>query len=323
MFRFSSSAGLALFFFALVMVVPTRAQTLQPTGMEPGPWTLVFSDEFDGTTIDNAKWNLCSDFVFAIPDQAVNPTGCRFESPPGGAERSWELPRNIEVSNGTLKLHAVREAYTPSVPGYTTAELGGTYQWTGAVLTTGPLIAAGRPATFLCEVDNQDGSQANHFCLVEVRSHVQKERGARQAVWLRPDRRHAIAPGELQLGGSGEEHDLVETVGGKTGPLFTSHWHTASGSSRTGCRGNADLAGAFDTYSVSVGSSLTRWAENGHARCTTNTGWGNEEEPMFLMLTQKINGSGPGGGVNRVTQEIDFIHVFKWTGTGTPPAFAP
>ncbi len=65
-------------------------------------WTPIWSDEFDGTLLDLAKWQ-----VFTEVDWS------------DGGETCWYAPHNIEVSGGTLKLYNQEESYN-----------GG--QWTGA-----------------------------------------------------------------------------------------------------------------------------------------------------------------------------------------------
>ena len=64
--------------------------------------TLLWNDEFDGTSLDLSKWE-----VFDEVDWST------------GGETSWFAPHNIEVSGGTLKLYNQEESYK-----------GG--QWTGA-----------------------------------------------------------------------------------------------------------------------------------------------------------------------------------------------
>ena len=64
--------------------------------------TLLWSDEFDGTSLNLSKWQ-----VFNEVDWST------------GGETSWFAPHNVEVSGGTLKLYNREESYN-----------GG--QWTGA-----------------------------------------------------------------------------------------------------------------------------------------------------------------------------------------------
>ena len=47
-----SQTALAAAFIALSLTCPTRASAPAPAG-----WTLVWSDEFDGSRIDSAKWD--------------------------------------------------------------------------------------------------------------------------------------------------------------------------------------------------------------------------------------------------------------------------
>ncbi len=66
--------------------------------------TLLWSDEFDGTSLDTSKW--------VVVNQ---------EDWDEGGVKCWYAPKNVEVSGGTLKLHSYEETY-------------GSASWTGAKL---------------------------------------------------------------------------------------------------------------------------------------------------------------------------------------------
>lgn len=68
--------------------------------------TLLWSDEFNGTSLDLGKWNIVDKEDW------------------GGSPGCWYAPKNVEVSNGVLKLHSRQETYL--------ASNGYTYGWTGA-----------------------------------------------------------------------------------------------------------------------------------------------------------------------------------------------
>lgn len=61
----------------------------------PGPWRLAFDDEFDGTSLDTARWSTC--YLW----------GCTNF---GNGELEWYRPANVSVSGGVLHLTARRQA---------------------------------------------------------------------------------------------------------------------------------------------------------------------------------------------------------------------
>src|SRR2546421_2279880 len=82
-----------------VFVLQHQTQFRQhPTGMttmpvgQTGSWTLIFDDEFDGTTLDTTKWTTCY------------PEGCDH------GELNLYIPDDVIVSNGTLKLRAEKRS---------------------------------------------------------------------------------------------------------------------------------------------------------------------------------------------------------------------
>ncbi|MBN1410790.1 MAG: discoidin domain-containing protein [Spirochaetales bacterium] len=85
---------IALFCFAAGFLLPLYAQS-----------GLVWEDNFDGNSLDLSKWNIVDAEDW------------------GGAPGCWYAPKNIEVSNGTIKLHSYEETYL--------APNGYTYGWTG------------------------------------------------------------------------------------------------------------------------------------------------------------------------------------------------
>lgn len=94
----------------------TTTPTVAPVG-PAGTWTLAFADEFNGTTLDAAKWSDCS---WAWADQCHGNTG--------NQQLEWNQAANCTVSGGVLDLAAKREAH-------------GSYAWTSCGLTTVPSYA--------------------------------------------------------------------------------------------------------------------------------------------------------------------------------------
>jgi beta-glucanase (GH16 family) len=83
----------------------------------PGPWHVVFQDDFTGTALNTANWATCYDW---------NENGC---TNAGNRELEWYLPGQVTVGGGSLQLTATR---TP-----TQGSDGTTYPWTSGMVSTG------------------------------------------------------------------------------------------------------------------------------------------------------------------------------------------
>ncbi len=82
----------------LVPSTLTLAATSVPISGPPGTgWTMVFNDEFEGTTLDASKWSTC--YQWAL-DYGF--TYCRA----GNDELQWYQPDDVSVQNGQLHLKA-------------------------------------------------------------------------------------------------------------------------------------------------------------------------------------------------------------------------
>lgn len=90
---------------AVIISATTGAATLQPAGQKFG-WELAFNDDFNGTTLDPAKWTTCYPWG--------TETGCYH----GSNELNWYQPKNVAVSGGQLHLTAKREHVAGDGRGY-------------------------------------------------------------------------------------------------------------------------------------------------------------------------------------------------------------
>jgi beta-glucanase (GH16 family) len=93
----------------------------QPVG-QAGGWKLAFSDEFDGSGVDLAKW---TDRSSAESDDG--------HGNPDNHQLEWNHAANCTVSGGQLALTAKHEAFT--------APSGTRYEWTSCLLSTTPSFA--------------------------------------------------------------------------------------------------------------------------------------------------------------------------------------
>lgn len=90
--------GLRKFTVGILQTVIGAAVLLSSASVRADPpgtgWTQVFSDDFNGTTLDTNKWNTCHWW---------GPNGCTIS---GNKELEWYQPDDVLVQDGTLSLRA-------------------------------------------------------------------------------------------------------------------------------------------------------------------------------------------------------------------------
>jgi beta-glucanase (GH16 family) len=96
---------------------PLAASVLREQPNVPGPWNLVFSDDFDNDQLNSDNWVTCYDW---------NYDGC---TNGGHPELEWYLPGQVSVADGALTLSADKET-TPGTNGKT-------YSWASGMVSTG------------------------------------------------------------------------------------------------------------------------------------------------------------------------------------------
>jgi beta-glucanase (GH16 family) len=84
-----------------VYVAQSDDQTADAQPPATGEWTLIFSDDFDGTALDTRTWSTCYWW------EASPGAGC---SHPSNQELQWHLPDEVLVEHGTARLRAQRRS---------------------------------------------------------------------------------------------------------------------------------------------------------------------------------------------------------------------
>ncbi len=131
---------------------PTRPPEVQEEPGETGSWTLVWSDEFDGSTLDSGKWSI------------QRGDGCDLGICGwGNNERQWYQATNVSVANGLLTITARREA--SGGQGYTSARIrsAGKGDWRYARVEVRARLPRGRgmwPAIWMLPTDQDYGPWA-------------------------------------------------------------------------------------------------------------------------------------------------------------------
>lgn len=130
---------------------PAEPENPDPPG-EPGEWTLVWSDEFNGNALDGTKWSV-------MTGDGCDLGICGW----GNGELQWYQDRNLVVTNGVLTITARRE----SVGGksYTSARLrtAGKGDWKYARVEARARLPQGQgfwPAIWMLPTDNVYGAWA-------------------------------------------------------------------------------------------------------------------------------------------------------------------
>ena len=127
----------------------------EPTG-QAGGWTLVFADEFDGTSLDGRKWVTCYWW---------NNGGC---TNLGNRELQWYQPGNVTVAGGHLRLRAE--------PAQAKGHDGTIYDYTSGLISTGR------------DVENvtHPVRYAFKYGFTEMRARLPAGRGLLPAFWMLP-----------------------------------------------------------------------------------------------------------------------------------------
>jgi hypothetical protein len=126
--------------------------------LPPGNWTLKWSDEFDGTSLDTTRWATQSDSYW---DQC--------QGNQGDHKLEYNLPKNLAVENGVLTITAQREDYQ--------APSGIDYAWTSGLITTG----------HACGNDPPNGGMVQPGDYLQTRTKLPGDIGMWPALWTWSD----------------------------------------------------------------------------------------------------------------------------------------
>ncbi|HEX8081029.1 MAG TPA: glycoside hydrolase family 16 protein [Jatrophihabitans sp.] len=277
-------AGLA----ALVLATTVTAASM--FRQEPKPdWQLVWSDDFNGSTLDRSKWDAEDESTFGE----------------GNLELACLMSRskNVEVAGGMLTLRAAREN-PPVICGDKDSRFPGGRSYTSAMLST-------------------KGKAAWHQGRFEVRAKLPlaagKSKGLWPAFWMRPangsgdgelDIMEAIGTGDSQDPEAGSVHHTLWYDGKGT---FTKQSYSAP------VKGGP--AGGFHTYAAEWQSGVMRWYIDGQLtfeRNRSSAPWIDEAfaGEFFLRLNLAVGGRWP-GSPNSDTElpadmVVDWVKVYQW-----------
>ena len=253
--------------------VPTRTPTIEPSSQR----VLLFSEDFNGTSLDTDKWTTCYPWDYE---------GCTNAS---NQELEWYLPDNILVEDGMLRLRAQKQTFV--------ATDGNTYHYTSGMVTTGPSNwSTLEPPKF---------SFQNGY--VEIRARIPKGQGLWPAFWLipvDPDSRAELDVMEM----TGDQPNIQ---------LMSVHYVTPQGRERLSNRtwSGPDFSADWHTFSVDWQPTAIIWYVDGVERWRETEIARIPAEPMFLIGNLAVGGyhPGPPDGSTPFPSylEIDYVRVWN------------
>jgi beta-glucanase (GH16 family) len=215
----------------LWLVSNSRAATA-PVG-QSGNWSLAFSDEFNGASLDTTKWITCN------PSFAAN---CA----PWNNEQQLYTPNNVTVSGGLLHLTAKKQ----DIVGPNTSGGTKTYHYTSGMIASGPnKFGANQPG--------YAGFQ-HTYGYYEINAKVPRGNGYWPSTWMLPDQNvYGGWPG------SGE-YDVFEIAGNDpTAVYMTEHDGTNGGPGNGETKYGADMSVGYHTYGFEWAADHLAWYIDG------------------------------------------------------------
>lgn len=254
-------------------------------GLATAQYQLVWEDQFDGNSLDLTKW------------EPMIGNGCPNLCGWGNNELQYYREQNATVSNGTLKITALRQNF-------------GGAQYTSARLRTA----------------NKADFTYGRF---EMRAKMPAGQGLWPAFWLLPT--------DYVFGGwaASGEIDVMEYLGNDTRTVYgTIHYggeypsNTYSGGSRTLPSGN--LVDDFHVYAVEWDEFEMRWYLDGQLYSTKTSWWSSGgaypapfNQRFHMLLNLAVGGNWPGNPNGSTpfpaTFEVDYVRVFQ-EGVSNPGA---
>lgn len=240
-----------------------------------GRWTLVFSDEFNGSSLDKSKWTTC---YWWADDGCTNL---------GNRELQWYLRANVRVSNGHLHLIAQRQ----KVRGIRSR----TFHYTSGMVTTG----ASHPSR-TTRFEFQYG-------FAEMRAKIPAGKGLHPAFWMLPAGQHENPEVDIMevLGQSPRTLHTYLHYLDKSG-----REHRVGGPHHTG-----DLSAGWAVYGLEWQRGRLSWYLNGKEIWRDDNPAHIPSEPMYLLVNLAVGGNWPGkpssATVFPAEMVVDYVRVWQ------------
>ncbi len=283
---------LAAFFVAMLGFASRTAPASAIVNQGPAPaqgdgWALLFSDEFNGNSLDTTKW------VTGFP--WCGRADCTSTTTP----ELLYLPQNVIVSDGTLKLRAKRE--------WVKGSDGRSYPYSSGIVTTSSFKDGGA-YKFLFK-----------YGYIEMRAKMPKGQGMWPAFWtLPPDGRW---PPEIDvvevLGDDPSTVHLFYHYDPGSG-------HAANGGQFSAFDTSAGFHTYAVSWQP---DAIRWYVDGVERRAAFTDTWDIAAEQMYLILNLQVGGAWPGSPDGSTPFpgdfEIDYVRVWTQGAGARPPAVSP
>lgn len=241
---------------------------------------LVFSDEFNGTTLDSTKWATCYDW------RRTTETGCTNH---GNFEQEWYTPSQVGIEDGYLSLTAIKKPVDVAVQNQVK-----TFQYQSGMVSTGRGDTAGQLRW------------TGQYGYYEARIKVQGGQGIWPAFWLLPADREW--PPEI---------DVMEFIGSKSHEILqTVHWPSADGPKKSDeiIKSDMDYSSDWHIYAVGWREDAIDWYIDG--KLTRSFKGANiPNKPMEIILNLAVGGTLPGNADETTpfpnAMLVDYVRVYQ------------
>lgn len=289
-FAFACSAVIVLSVFLALSTMQShggtpRAVTAAPPVSATDALTrnkqLVFSDDFNGPSLDAVKWGTCYDWRLATE------TGCTNQ---GNLEQEWYTNDQVTVKDGALQLTAVKSAVDVAVQGKAQR-----FDYQSGMVNSGRGGVGGSVRW------------AGTYGYYEARMEFGEGQGVWPAFWLLPV--NSEWPPEI---------DAMEFIGGKPDEILqTVHWKqggTGTPLEDSQAIHGKDFSGGWHTYGVDWEPGRIDWYIDG-VKTRSYTGVNVPSQPMEIVIDLAIGGLLP-KNADSSTQfpqvlQVDYVHVYQ------------
>lgn len=257
-------------------------------------WVLDWSDEFDGTAVDESVWRIVD------------------HGNPDNGELQFYTPRteNVEVSDGTLKLIARKESYTGQGPWMSEPQ---TRDYTSGKLETQS------KKTFM-------------YGKIEARMKLPRGKGTWPAFWMLGD--NIFEPGvgwprcgEIDIMEHGQDFDHLGAA------LHTGASNHNIGNQRTGTYHIDDYDTDFHTYGLIWSEDqLQMYVDDNIYFTAKKSELGDSQDewpfdqPFYMILNHAVGGAWGGTPDDNLyphTVEVDYVRVYKDIATSSSAVNTP
>jgi len=252
------------------------ASAIRPVG-QPGRWALLFSDEFDGASLDRSKWVTCYWW-----DRG----GC---TNLGNHELQWYQPANVTVADGQLRLRAQRETAR--------GQDNTLYDYTSGLISTGRDVDdVARPTKFEFQ-----------YGYAEMRALLPSGRGLWPTFWMLPTN-HSDKPEIDIMEVLGQCPDVL---------YLTLHYRDSGARARQqqGIARGVDLSSGWHVYGVDWAPDRIVWYLDGVERFRYEDTRHIPHEPMYVLVNLAVGGDWPGAPdsatVFPANLLVDYVRIWR------------